>query len=402
VKEIKTRLIAGVNDLSSQFPELALEWDYQLNGDLKPENVTISSSKELYWTHQGEFRKKEFTYTWQSTVSDRVRGRECPIYSGKAVLPDINSFMAIHPILAASWDYSKNTITPDKISHASGDKYFWIHIIDKNGVLFIHRWEQSADKRAQGKGCPICSGREVMINFNDFASQYPGCAKEWYRKGNGKTRPDQYTSQSNKMVLWRCEGKYKEKNFIYIWRASIAARAKGGNCPIYSGKKILPQFSFATMQPEEAREWDCEKNGEKIPEDYSVSSNKKFYFTHTVRKNDELYIHNWDQTLNKRSLERGCPICSNREVQIGYNDFPSQFPELFIEWDMDLNKGLNPYLLFGGSDKKVWWSHDVLVDGEKQNHSWEANIRNRTGGKKSGCRKCYNLKKRGRIVTNTL
>ena len=35
--------------LAEQFPELAMEWDYERNGDLTPENVSYGSNKKVWW-----------------------------------------------------------------------------------------------------------------------------------------------------------------------------------------------------------------------------------------------------------------------------------------------------------------------------------------------------------------
>jgi hypothetical protein len=39
----------GFNDLASQYPELAKEWNYEKNGDLTPDKVASGSGKKVWW-----------------------------------------------------------------------------------------------------------------------------------------------------------------------------------------------------------------------------------------------------------------------------------------------------------------------------------------------------------------
>ncbi len=43
------KLIKGENDLATLYPSLVQEWHPTENGDLKPEDVSSGSSKEVWW-----------------------------------------------------------------------------------------------------------------------------------------------------------------------------------------------------------------------------------------------------------------------------------------------------------------------------------------------------------------
>lgn len=43
------KVLSGYNDLSTKLPEVAQKWDFERNGLLKPHQVTIASSKRVYW-----------------------------------------------------------------------------------------------------------------------------------------------------------------------------------------------------------------------------------------------------------------------------------------------------------------------------------------------------------------
>ena len=43
------RVLKGYNDLLTLRPEIAAEWNYEKNGDLKPDQVTAKSEKRVWW-----------------------------------------------------------------------------------------------------------------------------------------------------------------------------------------------------------------------------------------------------------------------------------------------------------------------------------------------------------------
>ena len=83
-------VIKGETDLVTMNPELAKEWNYAKNGDLKPEDFTANSHKKAWW-------KCEKGHEWQTTISDRNGGSGCPICSGIKVLAGYNDFATNNP-----------------------------------------------------------------------------------------------------------------------------------------------------------------------------------------------------------------------------------------------------------------------------------------------------------------
>lgn len=97
--------------------------------------------------------------------------------------------------------------------------------------------------------------------------------------------------------------------------------------------------------------------------------------------------HSYEQLI-KNAIKRGfkCPICANRQLLSGYNDFETRYPELAKEWNYEKNI-LKPNQVFPGSLKKVWWKHDITINNKKYIHEWESCIASRTSGNK-GCPYC--------------
>lgn len=69
-------IVEGVNDLASQYPDLAAEWDDEKNGDLRPSRVTVSTATKVWW-------KCAEGHSWRTSVNARDYGSHgCPECAG--------------------------------------------------------------------------------------------------------------------------------------------------------------------------------------------------------------------------------------------------------------------------------------------------------------------------------
>ena len=87
------RVLEGYNDLASQRPDLAEQWDMDRNGLLTPQLVTCGSHKKVWWLCERE-------HSWSMPVRNRTtQNQGCPFCSGKKVWPGFNDFATRHPEL---------------------------------------------------------------------------------------------------------------------------------------------------------------------------------------------------------------------------------------------------------------------------------------------------------------
>lgn len=70
----KNAIIKKNGSLKNNAPYLCLQWDYEKNGDLKPENVTCNSKLSIWW-------KCEYGHSWEARIGNRYKGRGCPYCS---------------------------------------------------------------------------------------------------------------------------------------------------------------------------------------------------------------------------------------------------------------------------------------------------------------------------------
>ena len=196
-------------------PEVATEWNYDKNGNLRPEHLTANSHKKVWW-------KCSKGHEWQASISDRNNGRGCPYCSNQKVLRGYNDLQIINPNLVKEWNYEKNELTPVDVTANSNKKVWWkCH----NG----HEWQATIANRNMGKGCPYCSGRYVVKGKNDLQSINPNLAKEWNYEKNELT-PADVTPNSHKKVWWKCHNGHE-------WQAIISDRNRGRRCPICARRK---------------------------------------------------------------------------------------------------------------------------------------------------------------------
>ena len=216
---------AGFNDLATLNPELAKEWHPTKNGDLTPYDVTVGSSKSVWW------KCSVCGYEWQGVVSSRNCGSGCPACLGRMVIPGVNDLATTHPDLINEWHPTKNNgLTPVDVTKGSHRKVWWR--CEKE-----HDWQATISSRVRGSGCPVCSGKNILSGFNDLETLNPELASEWHPTKNGEFKPSDVTPGSDKKVWWKC------KVCGYEWQAVIGSRNRGRGCPECAKKKRVASFS---------------------------------------------------------------------------------------------------------------------------------------------------------------
>ena len=216
---VRRALRSGENDLETQFPALAAEWDREKNGSLRPSDVLPGSAKYVWWRcKQG--------HSWSARIISRTRGNGCPVCDGKAVIPGENDLKTLCPELAKEWNFEKNGgLTPDQVTVYSNKKVWW-------KCRLGHEWQAIIGSRTTEKaGCPYCAGKKVLAGFNDLMTLCPDVAKEWDQELNGSLTPGMVMPGSHKKVWWRCgDG--------HVWKAVVYSRTgnQKSGCPVCAGK----------------------------------------------------------------------------------------------------------------------------------------------------------------------
>ncbi|PKM51952.1 MAG: hypothetical protein CVV02_04900 [Firmicutes bacterium HGW-Firmicutes-7] len=345
------RKIKFENSLAFKNPNLAKDWHPTKNGNMKPDNVTASSAKKVWW----QCKKSD---EWRATINSRAQGAGCPYCAGQRAIKGETDLATVNPRIAKEWHPTKNgDLKPDSVKVQSGKKVWWL--CEKG-----HEWETRISHR-HISGCPYCSGKRVIEGETDLATVNPQLAKEWHPTKNRILEPNDVTAKSGRKVWWQCKKGHE-------WKATISQRHIH-NCPYCVGHRVIKgESDLATLNPKLAKEWHPTKNGNLKSNDVTIKSGKKVWWQ---CENG----HEWEATVANRSKGGRCPYCSGRRPIKGETDLVTINPILAKEWHSIKNGKLNPDDVMVQSNKKVWWQCE-------KRHEWEAHIQGRSLG--SGCPYC--------------
>ncbi len=372
------KVLKGFNDLMTNYPEIASEWNYEQNDTLTPEQVTSGSSKKVWWTCY------KCGKVFQAAISSRIRGtkgcKECNLKEAALTwtlaTKGVDDLATIYPEIAKEWDYDNNKgLTPEDVKIHS-QRVIWWKCSKCSG-----RWQATVNTRSSGCGCPYCAGKRVTVGVNDLATIAPEKIKLWDYEANAPLKPENIIASSHKVITWRCEKGH-------TWKRAVREEIKSQGCPTCLGKpkmqktsqgririnQDLGEHSLVSTHPELCVEWDYEKNDEKKPSHYSAGSHYKAWWK--CNKG-----HSWQANISSRALKgRGCPYCSGNLILTGYNDFATKHPELLKEWDYSKNTDVHPEKIGAGSNLKVWWKCSVC------GNEFKSAISGRSSGR--GCFEC--------------
>ena len=291
------------NSIVAKMPDVAKQWDYEKNGDIKPEYIPCTSGKKFYW-------KCEKGHSWLAQVNSRLSGRGCPYCAGHILVPGENDLLSQNPELVKEWDYERNKdLTPDKITVNNNKKVWWIC------KTCHHHWKVGVASRNKGTACPKCADKQrtlskyerIVREKGSFATNYPELLKEWDYEKNEGLNPEILPPHSGKKVWWKCSV------CGYSWQTAICARAKGRGCEqcykrnnslLQQKRAVLKKGAFALTHPHLIEDWDYSKN-EGTPNDYSAGSR--------YRANWKCHHcgYEWASSIFKRTGGHKCPKCHN-------------------------------------------------------------------------------------------
>ena len=421
------KAISGINDFKTLYPELADEWNYFKNGDLRPEDYLPYSEKKVWWTGK-------CGHEWQALIKERTVGNNCPYCAGKRVLYGFNDFETWcknnkREDLLIEWDKELNINTlPKDILPSTNKKYNWV--CHKCG----YKWRAIVNSRTRpnGTGCPACGGQKVIKGRNDLETIYPEIAKEWNYEKN-EILPSECTAHSDRKVWWlgKCG---------HIWQDSISHRTgRDSGCPVcyQQARTSFPEqtiFYYVKKYYSDAINGDRDVLEGKELDVFIPSRNIAIEYDgeiwHESKEKDELKNNLCKEKGIKlfRIREKECPslkesdsfvqiVCKSHdrlgletaifdllkmideskeyEVNISkdYIEIHNQFivrqvngslstlyPELAKEWHPIKNGDIKPNMVKPRATYRAWWLG-------KCGHEWQSAVYSRTANG-SGCPYC--------------
>jgi hypothetical protein len=346
------KIVSGINDLETCFPQLAAEWHPQLNFGVEPIIVSPGSNLHFWW-----ICPKNPHHEWSAMPIKRTRGTGCPFCARDKFKKGVNDLSSARPDLLDDWDYERNEKKPDEFPVYSKDDAWW------SGDCG-HEWQQSIANRVRGFGCTVCASKAVVVGVNDLVSQSPLVSKYFHPDLNSRPA-DSYTFASGAKVWWFCD-------FGHEYESVVASKTtKGTGCPVCSNQLLQPGVNDLMSTDGELFEyWDQTKNGELSPDRIRKSSRVNAWWL--CKKG-----HSFESTI-KAMHEGKCTFCSGHAVLRGETDLETLNPQLSSEWSLELNDRL-PSDVTPGSDYSAWWT-------DKEGHTWNQKVQVRSRG--VGCPEC--------------
>lgn len=354
------KVLKGFNDLESNYPNIAKEWDYEKNC-LNPGKISQYSNKKIWWICPKN-------HSYENVLCTRTKnGVNCPICAGKKILSGFNDLKTLNPKLALEWDYERNKEVPDNISLGSNKKFWWICQKSKN---HNHSYECSPSNRKFGKNCPYCANQKIILGFNDLVTTNPEKAQLWDHKNNKRT-PQEVTAGTEKTFNWKC---IKGHSFEKTVKKVVIAKTP---CPYCNNLKIKEGYNDlrTTHKKLVDTEWDYNKNT-ILPTEISKSYRKKIYW---ICKNNHSFKNS---PLTRIGQNIGCPICSNNLIIPGVNDLKTVFPLTATLLDEKKSK-VKSSEIAPQAKRKCWWKC-------KKGHNWEKTVMSMSVNNK--CPYCSNKK----------
>ena len=370
------RIVAGVNDFATLYPELAKQWHPTKNGSLKPTDISRESGKTIWWLG-------ECGHEWPATPHDRVEsGTGCPHCSARR----LTSFpeQAIYYYIKKLYPDAQSRFTGLFENKMELDIYVpSIHFaVEFDGA----RWHEGEEAHERERiKYALC--KEIGITLFRVKEE---TGEEWTDVGDlicyvpRKNRGDrlEWTIRGILSSIDRSTNAWTRKTFKIISDIDVDLERDENEIRAYMARV---ENSLVELRPDLLLDWDYEANGRLLPEMFGINSNER------VAWKCHECGHKWKTAIIHRAGKRrsGCAICAKKKHGETFTkhriaergSLADVRPDLAAEWHPTLNGDLTPFDVTPNHNKKRWWLCKAC------NYEWPASPNNRVS-KGSGCPRC--------------
>lgn len=367
----------GINDLETNAPEIAKEWNPTKNGDLTPRNITYKSGKKVWWLCP---KGHEYEATPHDRVGDNTK---CPICSARrnTSFPEQALYFYIKKMFPDAISRYK-----DLFNHGM-ELDIYIPSI-RIGIEYDgYNWHKTAEQhKNERRKYEICQANQIMLfRVKDIKSEpWQDVANKVFWIRNSK-RPIEIQSVIQEVLDWLDS----DINLFTRNPLNSSFHTKV-NCDLERDKIEISSYltdiknSLVVTRPDIAEQWDYESNKPLIPEMFSRGSNDKVWWICTrCGKSYQATINHKNRSDSRACQKCSCiikgeSITSNKVLKVG--SLLDANPELAKEWHPTKNGDLKPENVTLGRFKKVWWLCQTC------GYEWESSPNNRSKG--IGCPHC--------------
>jgi len=234
----------------------------------------------------------------------------------------------------------------------------------------------------------------TVQRWRSVAALHPELMAEWHRTRNGEIDPHKVGQYSRLKIWWRCH------NCGHDWQATPHERTfAGSGCPACARRRrvaatiernrraeVRPERRLAVVRPDLLKEWHPTRNGEIDPLEIAAASERIVWWRCSVGNCGR----EWRAMVGNRTKHGslGCRRCAHRLAgerrarADRERSFGALHPHLLEEWHPTRNRGVDPFAIKPGSERRLWWRCAYC------GRDWQAPPMSRRRSLRGGCTTC--------------
>lgn len=215
----------AIENNKTDFIEL---WDYDLN-DKPPSDVSFSSGKRIFFKCKNN-KHDSHAHILSDVTSNKMKSIECPYCNsvGQWIADEYGD-----ENVSKYWGTSNkgDAFSYAKKSHSK--IYIKCQSNESHGEYAV-----ACSDFTSGRGCPICSNKQIAKGVNDVATTHPHLVKYFLDKQEAYT----VGAGSSKVIKLACErcGSIKNTKLTYVTK-------RGFSCPVCGDGKSYPEKLVANI-----------------------------------------------------------------------------------------------------------------------------------------------------------
>ena len=232
----------------------------------------------------------------------------CAVCSGKQVTIGINDLVTTHPAIALeAWKWD-----PTEVTAGSQKRRQW-------ECSNQHNWIAPISTRTSGHGCPYCTGKRVLVGFNDLLTIDPVIARQAFGWD-----PTTTTVGSTKRAKWKCgEG--------HIWVTTVLSRRQGYGCPACATSGFDPN-KVAHIYLLSHPDWQMYQVGITNFPEQRMNSHKKLGWEIVELRGpmDGLIAREWETSILRMLKYKGADL-SNSKISGKFDGYSEAWSKTTFE-----------------------------------------------------------------------
>lgn len=369
-KDVYERFDSTSNLLSECFPFLYAEIHPFFNKLIDIENITIGSTKIIYWICSRPSCTCKIHHVYSLSVQLRTSGQGCR-YCNK--LCKCNSMFMRYPNFLREYDWENNDgINPYALTYSNHTQLNWVCTTATCSCI-KHNYTAKLNNRTTNKSnCPFCCHQKTCP-CNSLLIRFPHIAIEFDKELNNNINPINVAYGSSCTNYW-----WKCSKCSNTWKTTVNSRTWGSGCP-HCNSSQLEKSCAAILK-------DLNIDFEQFKTFPDCKDKSYLFYDFFLPNKNALIELDGKQHFDPNSLLNNFDFSTTRRHDIIKNDYPlskkinllrisfSQhiyMKSILIKFIQDIETGY--VIRFVGPQYKdiSWFFENQIKLEENQTNNWE-------------------------------